>query len=129
MSVSPVRAVRTRFVVVVMACVLSGMHPAVGHFLPLGACCPARPMPFGPPPHQLPGEDVAGAIARLILRGHPFPRREEPSMSSRAQLSRRRFLRRGAGLAGAAAASTVFGVPAVLADRAPNEKLGIAVIG
>jgi len=50
-------------------------------------------------------------------------------MTSRVTLNRRRFLRRGAALAGAAAGGSLFGVPAVLADRAPNDKLGVAVVG
>jgi predicted dehydrogenase len=48
-------------------------------------------------------------------------------MSSQSKLNRRRFLQHSAALA--AAGATPFGVPNVLADRAPNDKLGIAVIG
>jgi predicted dehydrogenase len=44
-------------------------------------------------------------------------------------MNRRRFLRRTAAMAAASAGVQVFGVPNVLATRAPNEKLGIAVIG
>src|SRR5262245_63517805 len=47
-------------------------------------------------------------------------------MSSKSTLNRRRFLRRSAALA---AATPLFAVPNVLTARAPNEKLGIAVIG
>src|SRR3981081_4270563 len=47
-------------------------------------------------------------------------------MISRATLNRRHFLRRSAALA---AATPLFGVPNLLTARAPNEKLGIAVIG
>src|SRR4029077_9617455 len=46
-------------------------------------------------------------------------------MSSNHSLHRRRFLRRSA----AAAAVPLFGLPNILSARAPNEKLGIAVIG
>jgi predicted dehydrogenase len=44
-------------------------------------------------------------------------------------MNRRRFLRHSAAVAGTVAGAQVFGVPNVLATRAPNEKLGIAVIG
>jgi predicted dehydrogenase len=44
-------------------------------------------------------------------------------------MSRRRFLRRSAAVAGAAATAQLFGVPNFLKARGPNEKLGVAVIG
>jgi predicted dehydrogenase len=44
-------------------------------------------------------------------------------------MNRRRFLGHSAALAGAVAGTQLFGVPAVLTARSPNEKLGIAVIG
>ena len=47
-------------------------------------------------------------------------------MTSRTILNRRRFLRRSGAVAGAI---PVLGLPNILAARAPNEKLGIAVIG
>src|SRR4051812_20455529 len=50
-------------------------------------------------------------------------------MTSRVPMNRRRFLKRSAALAGAAAGVGLFGTPSVLADGSPNEKLGIAVIG
>jgi hypothetical protein len=50
-------------------------------------------------------------------------------MASRVSMNRRRFLKRTAALAGAAAASQVFGLPHVLAADSPNTRLGIAVIG
>jgi predicted dehydrogenase len=43
--------------------------------------------------------------------------------------TRRRFLKQGAALAGAAAGAQVLGVPNLLKARAPNDKLGVAVIG
>jgi predicted dehydrogenase len=43
--------------------------------------------------------------------------------------NRRDFLKTTGAAAGVAAAMHTFGVPAVLADRAPNSKLGVAVIG
>ena len=48
---------------------------------------------------------------------------------SRTSMDRRRFLKRSAALAGAAAATQILGAPAVLSARAPSAKLGIAVIG
>src|SRR5947199_10820269 len=50
-------------------------------------------------------------------------------MTSRVPMNRRRFLKRSAALAGAAAGVGLFGTPSVLADGSPSEKLGIAVIG
>jgi predicted dehydrogenase len=47
-------------------------------------------------------------------------------MMNNASINRRRFLRRNAALGGGA---SLFGMPSVLTARAPNEKLGIAVIG
>src|SRR5438034_8424379 len=46
-------------------------------------------------------------------------------MNDEARIDRRGFLAGSAAVAGAG----LFGVPSVLADRAPNAKLGIAVIG
>ncbi len=43
--------------------------------------------------------------------------------------TRRDFLKTTAATAGVMAGAHVFGVPAVLADRSPNDKLGVAVIG
>ena len=43
--------------------------------------------------------------------------------------TRRDFLKTTAVAAGALAGAHVFGVPAVLAERSPNDKLGVAVIG
>ncbi|MGA2618956.1 MAG: Gfo/Idh/MocA family oxidoreductase [Thermoguttaceae bacterium] len=43
--------------------------------------------------------------------------------------TRRDFLKTTAAATGAAAGLRAFGVPAVLADRSPNSKLGVAVIG
>jgi hypothetical protein len=43
--------------------------------------------------------------------------------------TRRRFLKTSAAVTGAAAASTVFGVPNILSARSPNEKLNVAGIG
>src|SRR5439155_3284543 len=45
-----------------------------------------------------------------------------------ARPSRRNFLNHAAALA-TAAATPAFGVPTILRDRAPSEKLGVAVIG
>jgi predicted dehydrogenase len=50
-------------------------------------------------------------------------------MRTRINTSRRRFLKRSAALAGAAAGAQLFGVPNILKARAPNEKLGVAVVG
>ena len=44
-------------------------------------------------------------------------------------ISRRRFLRRSAITAGAVAGTSLIGAPAILAQRAPNSKLGVAVVG
>ena len=46
-----------------------------------------------------------------------------------ARLSRRKLLRDSAIVAGVAVGSQVFGVPALLAQRSPNSKLDMAVIG
>jgi len=43
--------------------------------------------------------------------------------------TRRRFLKQAAAVTGAAAASTVFGLPNILSARSPNEKLNVAGIG
>jgi predicted dehydrogenase len=43
--------------------------------------------------------------------------------------TRRSFLKKSAVVASAAASAQLIGVPAVLADRSPNSKLGVAVIG
>jgi predicted dehydrogenase len=50
-------------------------------------------------------------------------------MGTKRGTTRRRFLQQGAALAGAAAASRVFGLPNTLRAAAPNEKLNIAGIG
>jgi predicted dehydrogenase len=50
-------------------------------------------------------------------------------MTRATNTSRRRFLQQSAVLASAAAGTHLAGLPAILADRAPNAKLGIAVIG
>jgi predicted dehydrogenase len=50
-------------------------------------------------------------------------------MSCKPTIHRRRFLQQSALLAGASAAPGFFGTPAVLANRAADGKLGIAVIG
>ncbi len=44
-------------------------------------------------------------------------------------LNRRDILKASAILAGAAAGVQAFGAPAVLAERSPNAKLGMAIIG
>ncbi|MDB5308223.1 MAG: gfo 6 [Gemmataceae bacterium] len=49
-------------------------------------------------------------------------------MGRASNISRRKFLKHSAALAGVAA-TPGFGVPMVLRDRSPNNKLGIAVIG
>src|SRR5882724_5102132 len=43
--------------------------------------------------------------------------------------TRRRFLKQAAAATGAAAASTIFGLPNILSARSPNEKLNVAAIG
>ena len=43
--------------------------------------------------------------------------------------TRRNFLKTTVATAGAVAGTRVFGAPAILADRSPNSKLGVAVIG
>ncbi len=48
-------------------------------------------------------------------------------MSTR--ISRRKLLKDTAIIAGVTAGAQVFGVPALLAQRSPNSKLGMAVIG
>ncbi len=43
--------------------------------------------------------------------------------------SRRKFLKKAAAVAGAAAGASLFPTPAILADPSPNSKLGVVVIG
>jgi predicted dehydrogenase len=52
---------------------------------------------------------------------------KEPDMNR--SLTRRSFLKRSAAGAGVAAGASLIGVPAVLGQPNPNEKLGVAVIG
>ena len=47
----------------------------------------------------------------------------------RIRLSRRKLLKDSAIVAGVAVGAQVLGVPALLAQRSPNSKLGMALIG
>src|SRR5262245_35088078 len=53
----------------------------------------------------------------------------ENIMRPRTNASRRRFLKQGAALVGAAASAPLLTVPNVLKAQAPSNKLGVAVIG
>ena len=50
-------------------------------------------------------------------------------MKNTPTLSRRHFLKRTAGAAGAIAGTQILGFPAILSAASPNSKLGVAVIG
>src|SRR5262245_39585821 len=50
-------------------------------------------------------------------------------MKHSPNITRRHFLKRTAGVAGAVAGSQILGMPAILSAASPNSKLGVAVIG